>query len=249
MSPRLCGDLATWWPLFSEPGHYAPEAEWVLDALRAELGRLPPAMLELGSGGGNLASHLQGSMQLTLVDPSSGMLAHSRSLVPQAEHIEGDMRTVRLGRTFGAVLIHDAIMYMTTEDDLVAALTSARVHLAPEGVLVVLPDYVAETFEPGIETGGNDAPDGRRGIRYICWNQAAPAHGATLHHSDYAIMLRETDGSVEVVHDRHAIGIFPRDTWRRAFARAGLAAPRICSDPWRQDVFIARPAGAPHRPV
>jgi len=43
------------------------------------------------------------------------------------------MRSVRLGRTYDAVIIHDAIMYMTTEDDLVAALATARAHLAPAG--------------------------------------------------------------------------------------------------------------------
>jgi len=43
------------------------------------------------------------------------MLELSRTINPEAEHILGDMRTLRLGRTFDAVLIHDAICYMTTE--------------------------------------------------------------------------------------------------------------------------------------
>ena len=41
------------------------------------------------------------------------MLELSRTLNPDCEHLEGDMRTLRLGRTFDAVLIHDAVMYMT----------------------------------------------------------------------------------------------------------------------------------------
>ena len=75
-------------------------------------------MLELGSGGGNNASHLKRRFQLTLVDRSPEMLAVSRRLNPECEHVEGDMRTVRLGRTFDAVFVHDAIAYITTEDDL-----------------------------------------------------------------------------------------------------------------------------------
>jgi SAM-dependent methyltransferase len=241
MIPRLYSDIAGWWPLFSEPEHYAPEAAWILETLRAELGRSPKTILELGSGGGNLASHLRRHTQLTLVDLAPGMLAHSRRINPDAEHIEGDMRAIRLGRTFEVVLIHDAIMYMTTEHDLIAALATAGAHVGRDGVLIVLPDYVAETFAPGVETGGNDGSD-RRSIRYICWSHA-PAAGATVHDADYAIMLRNPDGSVEVVHDRHTIGLFARDTWRNAFLRAGFAAPRIVSDPWRRDVFIARRVG------
>jgi trans-aconitate methyltransferase len=191
-------------------------------------------------GGGNLVSHLHGRTRLTLVEPAPGMRAHSRALNPDAEHVEGDMRTVRLDRTFDAILVHDAIMYMTTQDELAAALSTARVHLAAHGVAIVLPDHVAETFQPGIETGGNDGADGRS-LRYVCWSHA-PAGGSTVHHADYAILLRDADGRVEVVHDRHTIGLFRRDAWRDAFTSAGFGALTVRADPWRQDVFLARPA-------
>jgi SAM-dependent methyltransferase len=204
------------------------------------LGRPPGAILELGSGGGNTASHLAQHARLTLVDRSAAMLDVSRRLVPTAEHVHGDMRTVRLGTTFEAVLIHDAIMYMTNEQELLEALTTARTHLRPEGALIVLPDCVAETFAPGTETGGCDAGDGR-GLRYISWSHA-PAAGTTIETTDFAILMRRADGSVEVVHDRHICGLFPRDTWRAVFVRAGFAPPDIHRDPWRHDVLIARPA-------
>ncbi len=132
-------------------------------------GKVPADMLELGSGGGNVASHLARYTRLTLVDPAPDMLAVSRQLNPNAEHVEGDRRHIRLGKTFDAVLIHDAIMYLTSEDDLVSALATARAHLESNGVLIVLPDYV--TLQPGIETGGRDASDGTaRGVRWISWD-------------------------------------------------------------------------------
>jgi len=65
---------------------------------------------------------------MTLVDRSPEMLTVSRALNPDCEHIEGDMRTVRLGRVFDAVLIHDPIMYMTTEPDLRSAMATAFAH-------------------------------------------------------------------------------------------------------------------------
>src|SRR5947199_313515 len=75
-------------------------------------------VLELGSGGGHNAVHLKARFTMTLVDLSAGMLDMSRRLNPECEHHQGDMRTVRLGRTFDAVFVHDAVDYMLTEDDL-----------------------------------------------------------------------------------------------------------------------------------
>jgi SAM-dependent methyltransferase len=235
--PRLYRDLAAWWPLLSPREDYADEAAWILEALTRALGRRPATMLELGSGGGCTASHLAPHTKLTLVDLSPAMLAVSRRLMPKVEHIEGDMRTVRLGRVFEAVLMHDAIMYMTDERDLVAALATARAHLAG-GVAIALPDCVAETFVPGLETGGSDAADGR-GARFLEWSQA-PVAGASAHDVDYAIMLRNADGTVETVHDRHRCGLFSRDAWRKAFVKAGFAAPELRTDPWQREVFLAR---------
>ena len=75
------------------------------------------------------------------------MLTHSRRLNPGVSHHVGDMRTVRLGETFDAVLVHDAISYMTSEADRLSVLEMARAHLRPGGLLIVAPDYYTETFE------------------------------------------------------------------------------------------------------
>jgi SAM-dependent methyltransferase len=240
--PTLYSALAPWWPLFSPPEDYAEEAEVILTALRDTLGQVPAEMLELGCGGGNIASYLMRHARMTLVDVAPAMLAVSRALNPQAEHHEGDMRTVRLGRRFDAVIIHDAIMYMTDAHDLVAALASARAHLNAGGALVVLPDYVAETYAPSFEADGHDAPDGSgRAVRYMIWSHPAEPN-ATVTDSDFVIATREPDGSVQVFHDRHHTGLFARAAWRQAFLDAGFAEPQVRADPWRQDIFIARPA-------
>lgn len=237
---RLYSDLASWWPLFSHPDRHEEEAEWLLGVLDGALGRKPRTLLELGAGGGNTASHLGRDLTLTLVDAAPAMLAVSRALNPNATHVEGDMRSVRLGAHFDVVTIHDAIMYMTSEADLVAALATARAHVAPDGIVAVLPDYVAETFRPHVETGGHDAADGR-GIRYISWIQP-PAPGGATHCVDLALVLRRPDGSTEVVHDRHTFGLFSRAQWRAAFEHAGFATPTITPDWWQRDVFLAKPA-------
>jgi len=147
-SPRLYRELADWWPLLSAPEEYAEEAaEYARLILGASNGEAR-TVVELGSGGGNNASHMKAHFRLTLVDRSPQMLAVSRKLNPECEHLEGDMRSVRLGRAFDAVFVHDAIAYMTTEDDLRGVFATAFEHCRAGGVALFVPDAVTETFEP-----------------------------------------------------------------------------------------------------
>ncbi len=235
-------DLAHWWPLFSPPADYVEEAD---DLLR-RLAPLPEpgtaTWLELGCGGGSFASHLKQQFKLTLTDLSEGMLAQSRAINPEAEHLIGDMRSLRLHRQFDYVLVHDAVCYMTTLADLRAAIQTAAVHCRPGGTVIVLPDYVAETFEPGTDHGGEDAADGR-GFRYLEWH-ADPDPSDTTYIVDYAFMLKEANGEVRVEHDRHLEGLFPRADWLDAFRSAGLSAASEI-DSFGRDVFIATRAGTP----
>src|SRR5678809_1805820 len=102
--PKLYSELSSWFHLLSSPPDYAEEAEFA----RSLMGDLE-TVLELGSGGGNNASHLKAHFKLTLVDRSPQMLELSRSLNPECRHLVGDMRDVRLGEEFDAVFVHDAI--------------------------------------------------------------------------------------------------------------------------------------------
>lgn len=93
---RLYGDLAPWLHLLTAPEDYAVEAARYE---RLILEAVPEAetLLELGSGGGNNASHLKRHFNCTLSDVSPQMLTLSRELNPECEHVPGDMRTLRLG--------------------------------------------------------------------------------------------------------------------------------------------------------
>lgn len=194
-------------------------------------------LLELGSGGGNNAFQLKQHFSLTLTDLSGEMLAVSQRLNPDCEHIEGDMRTLRLGRRFDAVLVHDAVAYLTDEDDLRAAVETAFVHLHPGGAALFAPDDVRETFVPGTDHGGHDADDGR-GLRYVEWT-TDPDPADTSYTVDFAYLLRERDGSMRVEHDRHLCGLFARADWLGLLTDAGFEA-RTVTDPWEREIFLAR---------
>ena len=169
---KMYEQLAAWWPLLSAPEEYADEAVFIAVMLDALARRPVRTILELGSGGGNNASHLAQRYDMVLVDRSPAMLAVSRALNPGCEHIEGDMRSVRLGRTFDAVLVHDAIMYMTTEADLAAVIETAAAHLQPGGAVLLVPDDTWETFTPETHSGGRDGAG--RAMRYLSWSHPPP---------------------------------------------------------------------------
>ena len=218
---RFYVELAQWWPLISPVEEYEEEAGEIsrhLASARTDV----VDVLELGSGGGHVARWLRDRFRLTLVDLSPEMVEVSTALNPSCEHRVGDMRTVRLGRTFDAVLIHDAIAYLCTEDDLRAAIETARDHCRAGGIVVLVPDETTESFEPDTDHGGADAPDGR-GVRYLQWS-IDPDPSDTTTRIDYVFLLRDADGTTRTVHDVHVTGLFPEATWLRLLTEAGLEA-------------------------
>lgn len=222
MTEQLYNDLADWWPVISPPSEYAEEAALYVDMIRGASRRPIREVLELGSGGGNNASHMKYAFAMTLVEPAERMRGLSRALNPECEHLAGDMRTVRLGRAFDAVFVHDAVMYMTTEEDLRAALATVAAHLAPGGVALVAPDVTTETFRETTEHGGGEDSGGRK-ARYLQWT-LPPEPGGTSFETHFAFLLREPDGTVRAAHDVHREGLFTRATWLRLFGEVGLAA-------------------------
>jgi SAM-dependent methyltransferase len=216
--PRLYDDLAPWWPLLSSPDEYTVEAAFYRQCI-IEVSRVPVlTILELGSGGGNNASHLKAHYGLTLVDLSPAMLQVSRSLNPECEHVHGDMREVRLNRLFDGVFVHDAVGYMLSEDDLARAMETAWVHLRPGGVALFCPDHVKETFKPYTHHGGHDQP--LRSLRYLEWVWDPDPDDSTVT-TELAYLMRDKDG-VRVQHDRHVLGLFPRATWLRLLRARGF---------------------------
>lgn len=227
--PMMYGELADWWPLISAPADYGEEAPMYIALLKQHARRPVREVLELGSGGGNNASWMKGDFGLTLVDLSEEMLAISRQLNPECEHAVGDMRTIRLGRTFDAVFVHDAVDYMASVDDLRAAMTTARAHLGDGGVALFTPDHVRERFEPETELGGHDGDDGRA-IRYLAWSwDPDPADTRTI--VDYVYALRLADGAVQVRHDRHECGLFEQATWEALLVEAGFVDVIVVEEP------------------
>lgn len=223
-TPRLYGDLAHLWPLMSPPEDYADEGARLRSELRTRLGPGRARLLELGTGGGHLHHHLASDFDTTAVDLSEAMLAHSRRLNPGVTHHVGDMRTVRLGETFDAVLIHDAIDYLTTEADLRAAFVTAREHLRPGGVFLTIPDDYRETFTPPRILHETRRRDGAE-LTYVEYSTDRDLTDTEIE-TVYVFFFRE-HGTLRVEVDRHTTGLFPIRTWERLLAESGFDPERL----------------------
>jgi ubiquinone/menaquinone biosynthesis C-methylase UbiE len=217
---RLYSDLASWFTLLTAPEDYAEEAEFYRKTILAACVSSPRTLLELGSGGGNNASHLKAHFAMTLVDLSPEMLDVSRAMNPECEHVQGDMRTIRLDRQFDAVFIQDAITYITTESDLRSTLETAFVHCRPGGVALFHPDCTRETFRPSTSHGGHDSEE--RSLRYLEWTRD-PDPTDTTYIADFAYLLREGK-EVRCEYDRHILGVFGREDWLRWITEADFEA-------------------------
>jgi SAM-dependent methyltransferase len=230
---KLYSELAHWWPIFSAKEDYADEAATFRDILKTSVTPPPKTVVEFGCGGGNNAFHMKAGFAMTLVDASPGMLAISRAINPECEHLVGDMRSVRLERLFDAVFIHDAIMYMTSEGDLRRAIATAFAHVRPGGIALIVPDCVRETFAPSTEHGGHDGNG--RSLRYLEWSfDPDPADSTFVAHFVY--LLKEGD-AVIADHDVHTCGLFDRDVWLRLLREAGFET-RIVVDSYKRDLFV-----------
>ena len=221
---RLYNDLAWLWPTFSPPEDYADDAQHWRQALRQRLGPGRHSVLELGSGGGHTLSHLTADFDMTAVDLSPEMLALSRELNPGVPHFAGDMRTVRLSRTFDAVAVHDAVCYLLTKDDLLSTFVTAREHLRPGGLLLLTPDYLKESFS------------GPRVLHWICDKEQPPFTVIEYCHdpdeSDTTIesvffFIFQEQGGLRVEQDRHVTGLFPSSDWLELLDQAGFEAELI----------------------
>lgn len=227
---------ADWWLLLSPVAEYAEEATRFVELLQ----RHGPVkqVLELGSGGGNNAWHMKQHFELVLSDLSSAMLAESRKLNPECAHVPGDMRSLRLERTFDAVFVHDAVMSLESAADLEAAMRTAFVHLRPGGVALFCPDFTADDFAPYTDCGGFDGDDGRK-LRYLEWVRD-PQPEAERVRWTFTFNLQHADGTLEVFEDDGESGLFAEARWVELLEKVGFEVERH-----RADAPYAEPGEGP----
>lgn len=216
---RLYGDLAWTWPIISPPEDYVAEAEAFIKAVRDHARIETKTLLDLGCGGGHNDFTLKKHFEITGVDVSEQMLALARKLNPEGTYLVGDMRTVRLGGEFDAVMCADSIDYMLTEDDLRSAFVTAFIHLKPGGVFFTYGEITRENFEQNKVRFSTRARDDVE-VTFI-ENYFDPDDSDTTHEGVFIYLIRRA-GQLQIEIDRHLFGFFPLETWHRLLTDAGF---------------------------
>jgi len=139
-------EYARYYDLLYKDKDYAGEADYVHRLIQ----RWNPSaktVLELGSGTGKHASLLADKGYVVHgVERSAEMLAGAERLVKQrgtrADGViptfsQGDIRTAKVDRTFDAAIsLFHVLSYLISNDDLLAALKTARAHLNARGIFL-----------------------------------------------------------------------------------------------------------------
>lgn len=211
--------------LLIDPADCEQAVETIVRLLRATARSAPRTLLHLGSGAGGYDRVLKRHFAVTGVDISPGTLALARATNPEVEYLEGDMRTLRLGREFDAVIIPDSIDYMATRADLDAALATAALHLRPGGAVLVVAKP-AETFRDN-----NFAYVGERDgvhVTVLENNRVDPSRPGR--YEAVLLYLVRRHGELTIHTDVHQPGLFPRRAWDEAFAAAGFEVDAVPLD-------------------
>jgi SAM-dependent methyltransferase len=145
------GSYSRYYNLLYRDKDYAGEADYIHSLIA---GNNPAArtILDLGCGTGrhDLLLAAKG-YEVTGVDMSEEMLAVANSQLPSVSShpsslnlklssvnfLQGDIRTVRLNKTFDVVVsLFHVMSYQTTNEDLSAAFATAKAHLKPDGIFI-----------------------------------------------------------------------------------------------------------------
>lgn len=217
--PRLYGDLAWLWPFVSGPENYAEEVETFRRRFSHHGVPDGATLLHMGSGGGSIDVHLKRHYRVTGFDLSPAMVDYARRVNPDVEYTVGDIRTADLGRTFDAVLLHDASAYMTSLDDLLLAYRTAARHLKPGGVMVTLPEEVRQCFVQHRTEAETTVRGGIAVTTVIVDYDPDPSD--TWYEATFMFLIRDADGT-RVVTDVHRNGLFELDDMLAAMREAGF---------------------------
>ena len=221
---RLYRDLSWLWPMWGDPaGEYRVYCDHVASLIKKHAKREVRTVLNVGCGGGKNVSRLKRRFDVTGLDISPAMLELARQLNPECAFVEADMRHFALERRFDAILIDDAVAYMTSEEDLRSLFRRAQEHLSPGGVMIVAPDDTTETFQQDKTSVWRSEPHlAPKGIEvtYVV-NDYDPDPGDTSYESTVVFLIRE-DGRLRIEQDLHILGLFPIDVWRTLMLDTGF---------------------------
>ncbi|MBN2144306.1 MAG: class I SAM-dependent methyltransferase [Candidatus Aureabacteria bacterium] len=213
-------DLAWTEAILCRPEDYHDEVWPLCRAIFKHGGLKPKTLLHLGCGAGVYDHCFKKHFEVTGVDLSKPMLNVAARLNPQVTYIHGDMRLIRLNRKFDFVAIPDSIGYMTTLKDLRKAVHTARLHLNPGGILLIVA-HMRDNFKENnfVYTGGN------REFKIVVFENNFIVN-RTQYEAAVVYLIRHKK-KLKIYTDIHTIGLFDSKTWDILLKEKGFNVKKI----------------------
>ena len=135
---------ARYYDLLYSDKNYEQETDYIVSLIQQHAPRAK-TVLELGCGTGRHACLLaQKKYNVHGIDLSNGMVDQAKQRSSCLENVENcptfscaDLRTLALGKTFDGVLsLFHVVSYQITNQDLLAAFTTAANHLGSDGIFI-----------------------------------------------------------------------------------------------------------------
>jgi SAM-dependent methyltransferase len=220
---RLYQDLVWVWPIISPPEDYVDEGRKLSQLIKERSPAGAETLLHLGCGGGHNDYTLKDYFEVTGIDISEAMLDLARRLNPEVDYHQGDMRLVRLGKTFDAVAGLDSLAYMLSQEELREVFETAYIHLKPGGVFLAFPEFTRERFQQNW-THSSSHSSGDISITYV-ENYYDPDPSGTIIEATFVYLIRRR-GELEIETDHHLCGIFGMEAWESLLAETGFEVER-----------------------
>jgi SAM-dependent methyltransferase len=217
---RLYTDLAWLWPMWGDAAtEYAHYCQHVTGLIRRYAKRPVATLLDIGCGGGKNVFNLKQEFNVTGVDLSSTMLEQAKVLNPECTFVPRRYANVQTRQAFDAVLMDDAISYMSCLTDFEAAFRTAHAHLKPGGVLVATPDVTTETFQ---QNRTSTTQVTRDGLDVVFVENVYDADPTDEQYETTILYLIRDHGRLRIETDHWTMGIFTLDTWRHVLRETGF---------------------------
>lgn len=220
---KLYGEWAFIWEALTPDDAYCDEALLYWSLLNDGRTTAIQSLVELGSGGGYLAQHLDQPKHLILIDQSEVMLALSKKRNPSAVHLCADMCHADYGHRADAVLIHDAIMYLTSREAVAACLRNAIRQLNPKGRILIVPDLLKETFFENIVSGEGQIQE--RHVHLTEWRWKPEMDGNAFKVA-FSALMRHAE-AVQSLFEVHEMAYLSYLEWLELFNELGLRVHQI----------------------
>lgn len=193
------------------------------------------SILDVGCGTGEHARLLSADFRVDGIDVEPKFVAIAQAKNPAGTFSVADMRSFQLSQQYDVVLcLFSSIGYLLTAEEIIAALTRFRTHLAPGGVVLVEPWIAPAEAKTGrLHMITVDQP-----ALKVCRMSVSQREGdVSIVHFYYLIATSE---GVRQAEEVHRLALVPTEQMMSYFAAAGLHAEFDPVGLLGRGLFIAR---------